>query len=59
MTTLSVFAATLVLPFTPVAALFGFSPLPILFLLLIGLIVLFYIVTAEITKKVFYKKVKF
>ena len=59
MTTLSVFAATLVLPFTPVAALFGFSPLPILFLLLIGLIVLFYIITAEITKKVFYKKVKF
>jgi Mg2+-importing ATPase len=59
MTTLSVFAATLVLPFTPVAALFGFSQLPILFLLLIGLIVLFYIITAEITKKVFYEKVKF
>jgi Mg2+-importing ATPase len=58
-TTLSIFAATLIVPFTPVAALFGFSPLPISFLLLIGLIVLFYIITAEITKKVFYKKVKF
>jgi Mg2+-importing ATPase len=58
-TTLSVFAATLILPFTPLAVLFGFSPLPISFLLFIGLIVLFYIVAAEITKKVFYKKVKF
>jgi Mg2+-importing ATPase len=59
MTTLSVFAATLILPYSPIAALFGFGPLPISILLLIGLIVLFYIITAEITKKVFYKKVKF
>jgi Mg2+-importing ATPase len=58
-TTLSICAATLILPFTPLAAIFGFSPLPISFLLLIGLIVLFYIITAEITKKIFYEKVKF
>jgi magnesium-translocating P-type ATPase len=57
-TTLSIFAATLVLPYSPLAAIFGFSPLPIPFLLLIGLIILFYIFTAEITKKVFYKMVK-
>jgi Mg2+-importing ATPase len=55
-TTLSIVAATLVLPFIPLAAIFGFSPLPIRFLLLIGIIVLFYIVTAEITKMFFYKK---
>ena len=59
MTTLSVFAATLFVPYTPIAALFGFSPLPISFLLFIGLVVLFYIVAAEITKKIFYEKVKF
>jgi Mg2+-importing ATPase len=57
--TLSIFAVTLILPFTPLAGIFGFSPLPIHFLLLIGLIVLCYIFTAEIVKKWFYKRVKF
>ena len=57
--TLSIFAVTLILPFTPLAGIFGFSPLPIHFLLLIGLIVLCYIFTAEIVKKIFYKRVKF
>jgi P-type Mg2+ transporter len=57
--TLSIFAATLVLPFTPLAPIFGFVPLPIFFLPIIGLIVLLYVVTAEMVKKVFYKKVKF
>jgi Mg2+-importing ATPase len=59
MTTLSIFAAALIVPFTPLAALFGFSSPPVSFLLLIGLIVLFYIFAAEAVKKVFYKKVKF
>jgi Mg2+-importing ATPase len=57
--TLSVIVATLIMPYTPLAALFGFSPLPVLFLLLIGAIVLMYIFTAEIVKHVFYKRVKF
>jgi Mg2+-importing ATPase len=57
--TLSIFAVTLILPFTPLAGIFGFGPLPIHFLLLIGLIVLCYIFTAEIVKKIFYKRVKF
>ena len=57
--TLSIFVVTLILPFTPLAGIFGFGPLPIHFLLLIGLIVLCYIFTAEIVKKVFYKRVKF
>jgi len=59
MATLSIVVATLILPFTPLAGIFGFSPLPLSFLLLIGLIILFYIITAEIVKKIFYKKVKF
>ena len=59
MTTLSIIVVTLILPFTPLAGIFGFSPLPIFFLLLIGIIVLFYVITAEMTKTVFYKKVTF
>jgi Mg2+-importing ATPase len=57
--TLAIFAVTLILPFTPLAGIFGFSPLPIPFLLLIGLTILCYIFTAEIVKKIFYKRVKF
>jgi P-type Mg2+ transporter len=57
--TLSVIVVTLILPFTPLAGIFGFSPLSILFFLLIGIIVFCYIITAEMAKRVFYKKVKF
>jgi len=56
--TLSIVVVTLILPFTPLAEVFGFSPLPIVFLLPIGFIVLLYIIAAEMVKKVFYKKVK-
>jgi len=54
--TLSIIVVTLILPFTPVAEIFGFSPLPIPFLLLIGMIVVFYIITAEMAKTVFTKR---
>jgi Mg2+-importing ATPase len=57
--TLSIFAVTLILPFTPLAGIFGFSPLPLPFIMLIGLTVLFYILTAEIVKRIFYRRVKF
>jgi len=56
--TLSVVVITLIMPFTPLAEIFGFCPLPIPFLLFIGLIILFYIIAAEIVKKIFYRKVK-
>ena len=59
MATLSIVVVTLVLPFTPLADIFGFSPLPISFLWSIGVIVLFYVAAAEIVKTVFYQKVKF
>ena len=58
MATLSIVAVTLILPFTPLAEMFGFSPLPVSFLLLIGVVVLLYIITAEFVKTVFYKKVR-
>jgi Mg2+-importing ATPase len=56
--TISIVVITLILPYTPLAGIFGFSPLPVPFLLFIGLIILLYIFTAEIVKKVFYKRVK-
>jgi hypothetical protein len=38
---------------------FGFSPLPIAFLLMVVVIAALYIITAEIVKKVTYEKVRF
>jgi len=57
--TLSIAFITLILPFTPLGTVFGFSPLKFTTYLLIMLIVAFYILAAEITKTIFYKKVKF
>jgi P-type Mg2+ transporter len=56
--TLSIVIVTMIVPFTPLAEPFGFSPLPWVFLLFIGVIIFFYVITAEIAKVVFYKKVK-
>ncbi|MCL5999021.1 MAG: magnesium-translocating P-type ATPase [Chloroflexi bacterium] len=56
--TLSVVAVTLILPFTPLVEVFGFSRLPVAFLLIIAVIIAFYIITAEIVKRVFYQKVR-
>jgi Mg2+-importing ATPase len=50
---------TMVVPFTPLGEIFGFSRLPISFLLLIVIIVMLYLIAAEMVKTVFYKKVKF
>ena len=57
--TISIAIITLVLPFTPLGVVFGFAPLSITTCLLLLLIVVMYIVTAEITKTIFYRKVKF
>ena len=57
--TLSIAAITLVFPFTPLGKIFGFSPLALSTYLLLLMIVVLYILSAEITKRVFYKKVKF
>ncbi len=57
--TLSIGLVTLILPFTPLAAIFGFTPLPMSFLLTLGTVVVFYIISAEITKTIFYRKVRF
>ncbi|MGA9843545.1 MAG: magnesium-translocating P-type ATPase [Nitrososphaeraceae archaeon] len=57
--TLVVVAFTVILPFSPLAQIFGFIGLPSSYLVAVGVIVLFYIIAAEIVKKIFYKKVKF
>ncbi len=52
--TLLVIAITLALPYTPLAGVLGFRPLPLLYLLVIFGIVVLYFVSAEFTKRWFY-----
>jgi Mg2+-importing ATPase len=49
---------TLAFPLTPFAALFGFKPLPVSVIIIIGTIVGLYVLTAEAVKRIFYKRVK-
>jgi len=57
--TLAIVGVTLIFPFTPLAGIFGFQPLPMLFLSVLGAIVAIYIFAAEMVKKAFYDRVKF
>jgi Mg2+-importing ATPase len=54
--TLLVMAITLILPYTPLAGLLGFTPLPLTYLLVIFGIVAAYFLSAELTKRWFYRK---
>ena len=47
---------TLVLPLTPVARVFEFTPLPLKFVPLLAVIVALYVFCAELTKAWFYKR---
>jgi len=57
--TISIALLTIVFPFTPLGVIFGFTPLSLTTYLLLFLIVVVYIIAAEVTKLIFYKKVKF
>jgi P-type Mg2+ transporter len=57
--TLTIVLVTLILPFTPLGKVFGFAPLAFSTYMLLLLIVVIYIIAAEITKSIFYKKVSF
>ena len=54
--TLLVGAATFILPFTPLSEPFGFTKMPVYFLVIVVVIVAAYIVTAELAKKIFYSR---
>jgi Mg2+-importing ATPase len=49
---------TIVLPYTPLGTLFGFAPIRVPYLLTLLLIVVLYIVSAEVAKRFFYKWAK-
>jgi Mg2+-importing ATPase len=55
MATLLIVAVAILFPFTPLAELLGFQPLPMMILLVIGMIVVLDMIVAEITKRSFYK----
>jgi Mg2+-importing ATPase len=57
--TLLIVGLTLILPFSPLGEVFGFIPLSISFILFVGIIVGLFMAAAEITKGIFYRKVKF
>src|SRR5881397_155984 len=59
MATLLVVILTVILPLTPIGEIFGFTRLSISFLVLIGIIIMAYIITAEMAKTIFYQKVGF
>jgi Mg2+-importing ATPase len=52
--TLFVVAFTVALPWTPLGRLFGFVPLPFEFITLLAAILVLYVASAEIVKRVFY-----
>lgn len=53
--TLAVIGGVLLLPYTPLAGLLGFTPLPFPFMLLLGGIIMLYVVSAEAAKYWFYR----
>ncbi|MFB3765316.1 MAG: magnesium-translocating P-type ATPase [Methanotrichaceae archaeon] len=58
-TTILVGLATFILPYTPLSGPFGFTPMPIYFLLIVIAIVVSYMILAEVAKKLFYRKIKY
>ncbi|MFE1744855.1 magnesium-translocating P-type ATPase [Coleofasciculus sp. H7-2] len=57
MATIATAVITLLIPYTPLAGLLGFQPLPIAFLFVLAAIVGLYILCAENVKRVFYQHV--
>jgi Mg2+-importing ATPase len=58
-TTLVIVGATVILPFTLLGPLFGFGSIPFpVVIVMVGIVVL-YLVTGEVVKRIFYKHIKF
>jgi Mg2+-importing ATPase len=58
MATLAIVMATLVIPYTPLNGILGFTPMPSLFLGVLGAILALYIVAAELAKRAFYSRAR-
>lgn len=58
MATLAVIALVHLIPFSPLAGILGFKPLPLTFLIAMWIIVGLYVLGAEFAKKIFYSKIK-
>ena len=58
-TTILVGLATFILPYTPLSGPFGFTPMPMYFLLIVIVIVALYMTMAEVAKRFFYQRVKY
>jgi len=54
--TLAIVFCTLILPWSWVGGIFGFTSLPPIFLILMFAIVALYLIGVEVTKKVFFKR---
>jgi P-type Mg2+ transporter len=57
--TLLVALVTILFPYTPIGTLFGFAPIPLPYLLALLVIVGLYIISAEVAKRIFYKRARF
>jgi Mg2+-importing ATPase len=58
-TTLVIVGATVILPFTLLGRLFGFALVPLSVVLVMVTIVVLYLISGEVAKRIFYKHVKF
>ena len=58
LSTFSIATITIFLPYSPIGSLMGLVPLPARFFLWMGGILVMYIVTAELAKRLFYRYVK-
>jgi Mg2+-importing ATPase len=54
--TFAIVAVTLIIPYSPLAGVLGFTPLPARFVLVLLAIVAAYLLSAEIVKRVFYQR---
>jgi Mg2+-importing ATPase len=57
--TLLTMAVTLLFPYSPLAGIFNFQSLPVKFLLMVGAILVIYMTSAEVAKRLFYRWVRF
>jgi P-type Mg2+ transporter len=56
--TLLVAVITIFFPYTSLGTLFGFAPIPLPYLLTLLLIIVLYIISAEVAKRIFYRWAK-